>query len=132
MDLILWDLSICCNLSVKPWTYRKYILILISSSWIIVACVCYYDRGKMWLLVILLKILLIMLSWYTFSFNTCFILSFSLYKSSLFVIMEYGLLNKEETVLSLQRVWWWELCCRCWSCVSFQHINTDLSIIPFQ
>ena len=34
------------------------------------------------------------------------ILAFSLYKSYLFVIMEYALLNKEETRLSLELVWW--------------------------
>ena len=37
-----------------------------------------------------------MLSWYTVSFNTCFILAFSLVKPSLLVIMEYPVLNKEE------------------------------------
>ena len=41
-----------------------------------------------------------MLSRYPFSFNTCLILEFSLCKLSLFVIMEYALLNKQETTLS--------------------------------
>ena len=59
------------------------------------------DWGKLWLFVILLKILLIMLSWHPFSFNNCFILAFSLCKSFLFVIMEYALLNKEETTTFL-------------------------------
>ena len=85
-------------------TYGKFILILVSPTWISLACVCCSDR---WLLVTLLKIFLIMLSRYPFSFNTCFILTFSLCKSSLFMIMEYALLNKEETTLSLQLVWWW-------------------------
>ena len=43
-----------------------------------------------------------MLSWYPFSFNTYFILALSLYKSSLFVIMEYALLKNEETTHSMQ------------------------------
>ena len=93
----LCDLSIRRSFSLVSSTYGKFILILISSSWISAACVCCWNWGKLWLLVILLKILLIMLSWYPFSFNTCFILAFSLCKSSLFVIMEYALLNKEET-----------------------------------
>ena len=41
-----------------------------------------------------------------FFFNTCFILAFSLCKLSLFVILEYALLKKEGTTLSLQLVWW--------------------------
>ena len=49
------------------------------------------------------QLVLIMLSWYPFSFNTCFILAFS-FKSSLFVIMEYALLNHEEATLSLKLV----------------------------
>ena len=74
-----------------------------------------------------LKILLIMLSRYPFFFNTCFILAFSLCKPSLFVIMEYAVLNKEETTLSLQLVWWWELQCRYWSvCVGFLYANTEI------
>ena len=48
---------------------------MISSSWVSVACVCCCDSGKMWFLVILFKILLIMLSWYPFFFNTCSILT---------------------------------------------------------
>ena len=108
------------SFSVVPSTYGKFIHILISSSWISVVCVSCCDWSKLWLLVFLLKILIIMLSWYSFAFNTCFILAFSLCKSSLFVVMEYALLNKEETTLSLQLVWWWELYCRYWSvCVGF-------------
>ena len=34
--------------------------------------------------------------------STCFIVAFSLVKSFSLVIMEYNLLNKEETALSLQ------------------------------
>ena len=68
-----------------------------------------------------------MLSRYPFSFNTCLILAFSLCKSSLFVIMEYALLNKEETTLSLQLVWWWELQCRYWSVyVCILYTNTEI------
>ena len=45
--------------------------------------VCYFDWDSLlWLLVILLKILLIMLSWYSFSFNTYFILTFSLFHNN--------------------------------------------------
>ena len=40
--------------------------------------------------------LLLMLSYYPFSFNTCFILAFSLAKSSLLVIMEFAVLNKKK------------------------------------
>ena len=89
VDLILWDLSIPRSFSLVPSTYGKLILILISSY-----CISCCDWDKLWLLVILLNILLIMLSWYPFSFNTCFILTFSLCKSSLFVVTEYALLNK--------------------------------------
>ena len=40
--------------------------------------------------------------------------------------MEYALLNKEKTTLSLQLVWWWELCCRCWSIyVGILYTNTE-------
>ena len=94
VDLILWGLSIRRSFSPVLSTYGKFLLILISSSWISMACVscCYW--GKLWLLVILLKILLILLSWHPFFFNTCFIIAFSLCKSSLFVIMEYDLLDK--------------------------------------
>ena len=128
VDLILWDLSIRHSFSLVPSTYGKFILILISSSWISVACVSCCDRGKLWLLRILLKILLIMLFWYQFSFNTCFILAFSLCKSSLFVIMELAILNKEEATLFLQLVWGWELECRYWSvCVGFLYTNTEIS-----
>ena len=109
MDLILWDLSIRRSFSLVSSSYGKFILILISPSWISVACVCFCDWDKQWLLVILLNILLIMLSWWPFSFNTCCILVFSFYKSSLFVMMECAPLNKEEATLSLQLVWWWEL-----------------------
>ena len=78
-----------------------YTTIPISSSWISVACASCCDWDKLWLLVILWKISLIMLSWYPFFFITCFILAFSLCKSYLFVIIEYALLKKEETTLSL-------------------------------
>ena len=55
------------------------------------------------------------------------ILAFSLVKSSLFVIIEYALLNKEETILSLQLDWWRELYWRCWSvCVGFLYPNIDI------
>ena len=106
---ILWDLNIHCSFSLVLSMYGKFILILISPSWISVACISCCDWGKLCILVILWKILLIMLLWCPFSFNTCCILVFSLCKSYLFVIMEYALLNKEETALSLQLVWWWEL-----------------------
>ena len=72
------------------------------------------------LLVILLKILFLMLFWYLLSFNTCLVLAFSLFKSSLFVIMKYALLNNEETTLPLQFVWWWELWYWYWS------VNTEI------
>ena len=108
-DLILWDLSMRCGFSQVSSTDGRFILILVTSSWIFVAWISFCDCGKLWLLVILLKILLMMLSWYPFSFKTCFILAISLCKPYLFVIMEYALLNKEETTLSLQLVWWWEL-----------------------
>ena len=75
----------------------KFMLILVSFPWISVAFHCCCDWDKLWLLVILLKILLIMLFWYPFSFNTCFILAFSVYKSFLFLIIEYALLNDPIT-----------------------------------
>ena len=40
------------------------------------------------------------------SVATLFILAFSLVQSSSFVIMEYAVLNKDETTLSLQLVQW--------------------------
>ena len=81
---------------------------------------CCCERGELWLLAILLKTLLIMLSWYSFFYNTCFILAFSLCKSSLFVLIDYPLLYNEEATLFLQLVWWWKLYCRYWSiCVGF-------------
>ena len=89
----LWDLCILRRFSLVPWTHGKFILILIFSLWISVACVNCCDWGKLWLLDFANKI---MLSWYPYSFNTCFTLAFSLCKSSLFVIMEYALSNKEE------------------------------------
>ena len=61
-------------------TYNKFIFILISSCWISVACICCCDWDKLQLLVILWKILLLTLSWYPFSFKTCFILAFPLVK----------------------------------------------------
>ena len=61
--LILWDLSIHRSFSLVPSKRDKFIFILISSSRISATCVC----CKLWLLVILLKILLIMLSWFPFS-----------------------------------------------------------------
>ena len=97
----IWDMSICSSFLLVPSTYSRFIFITISSSWISVACIWYCDWGQLWLLVILLKILRIRLSWYPFSFNTCFILAFYLYKSSLYVIMEYALLIKEETTFPL-------------------------------
>ena len=106
--VILWDLSIRHGCSIVLWIYGKFIL-MNCSSWISAACVCFCDWDKLRLLIILLKILLKMLFWYPFSFNTCFILAFSLVKSSLLVITEYALLNKEEIILSLLLVWWWEL-----------------------
>ena len=119
MILILWDLSIRCSFSLVPSTYGKFILILISSTWIYVAYVSCRDWGKRWLLVTLLKILVIMLSWCPFSFNTCFILEFSLCKSSLFVIMAYKYVKKrtfnifsweaekreENKFLDIKRMW---------------------------
>ena len=102
VDLILWDLRIGCNFSLVRLTCSKFILILTSSSWISVACVCCFDRDKLWFLIILFKVLLKMLPWYTFSFDTHFDLVFSLVKPFLLVVMEYGLLKKEETTLSLQ------------------------------
>ena len=48
------------------------------------------------MLVILFNVLLVTLSSYSFSFNTCFMLPFSLAKSSLLVIMEYALLKKAK------------------------------------
>ena len=113
VDLILWDLSIRYSFPLVPSTYGKVMLILISYSWIYLACIC--CCYKLWLIVILFNILLIMFSWHLFCFDTCFILALSFLKSSLFVTMEYALLNKEETTLSLQQVWWWDLQCRYWS-----------------
>ena len=92
--LVLWDLSISHSFSLAPSTYGKYILILISFSWISVDHVCWCGWSKLCLLVILLKILLILLSWYPFSLNTCFTLAFSSVNLSLLVKMEYALLNK--------------------------------------
>ena len=63
VDLILWDLSIRRSFSPVPSTYGRFILILIFCFSISVACVSCYDWGKLWLLVILLRVLLIMLSW---------------------------------------------------------------------
>ena len=40
--------------------------------------------------------ILLMFSWYQYSFSTCYILAITLVKSSLFVIIEYALLNKEK------------------------------------
>ena len=57
------------SFSLVPSTYGKSILILISSCWISVACASCCDRGKLWLIVILLKILLIMLFWHPFCLN---------------------------------------------------------------
>ena len=94
--------SIRRSFSLVPSTYGKFTLILIFFFWIFVACVCCCDGGTLWLLIIHWNILLTMLSWYPFSFNTCIILEFSLFKWSLVVIMEYALLNKEETTLSLE------------------------------
>ena len=118
------------SFSLIPSIYCKFILILISSSWIPADCVWWCDFGKLWLLVILLKILLIMLSWYPFFFKSYFILAFSWYNSSLFVIMEYALLNKEERKLSLQLVWWLELQCSYWSVrVAFVYTNTEIFLL---
>ena len=121
----MWDLSI--RQSFSPTVYGKFILILIPFSWISVACVCSCNWDKLWLLVILLKILLLMLACCPFFSNTCLILAFSLVKSSLFVIMEYALLNKDGTTFFLQLVWWWERYCRYWSvCVGFLYTNTEI------
>ena len=76
------------SFSLVPTTYGKFILILVFCSLISVACVSCCDWDKVLLLVILLKILLIIISWYWFSCNTCFILAFYLANSPLFVIME--------------------------------------------
>ena len=119
--------SICHSFSLVPSTYDIFILILIYYPWISAVWVGCCDCGKLWLLAVLLMILLIMLSRYPFSFNTCFILGFSKYKSSLFVIIEYDLLNKEETRLSLQLIWRWELQCQYWSvCIGFLYTNTEI------
>ena len=111
-------------------TYGKCILILVSFSCISLARVCFCYWGKLWLLVIPLKISPIMLSWYPFCFNTCFILALSLVMSSLLVIMDYALLNKEKTTLFSQLVWWWELQYRHWSvCVGFPHTSTEIFLL---
>ena len=58
-----------------------------------------------------------------------FILRIFVVTSSLLVILEYALLNKEETALSLQLVWWWELYCRNWSvCVGLLYRDFSTSI----
>ena len=80
-------MSICHSFSLVTSTKGKFILILISSSWISVACVRWCDWDKLWLLVILLRILLIMVPWCRFSFHTCFIIVFFSFKSSLMVII---------------------------------------------
>ena len=118
MYLVLLDLSMRHSFSLVSSMYGKYILVLTSFSWMSVARVYWCDWCKLWLLVILLQVLLIMLSWYSFSFNTSFTLAFSLVNSSLLVIMDYALLSKKKTKLSLELVWWWD------------HI--DLFVIPFQ
>ena len=94
VDLILWDLGINRSFWLIPSTYSKFILILIFSSWIYVAYVCCCDWDKLWLLAILLKVLLIILSWYPLLFNTSFILASSLVKLSLFMIIEYALFKQ--------------------------------------
>ena len=71
-------LSICRSFLLLTSTYGTFLFILISSSWICVTCVICCDWGKLWLLVNLLKILLVMLSLYPFSFRTYFILPFIL------------------------------------------------------
>ena len=93
-------LSTSCSFSLVSSTYSKFTLVIISFTWMYVACVCCCDWDKLRLLVFLWKILLIMLLWYPFSFRTWFIPAFSFLKSSFFVIMEYAQLNKEETTLS--------------------------------
>ena len=79
-------------------------------------------------MIVFSNILLIIFSWYPFSFDTCFIQAFSLLKSSLLVIMENALLNKEETPLfpySLFNVW--DLQYRyCSVCVGFLYTNTEI------
>ena len=96
--ILFRDLSRRYNCSLAPSTYSDFKFILISSSWISSACVCCYGWDKLRLLVILLNILLIMLSWYPLSFNTCFILAFSFIKSSLLLKLEYAVLNKEVSL----------------------------------
>ena len=118
-------MSIRRSFSLAPSTYGKFIPV-IYTSWISVDCICCYDCDKLWLFVILLKILL-MFSWYLLSFSTCFILPFSLAKRSLLVIMKYSLLNKEGITLFLQLVWWVELLCRHRSvCVDFRYSSTKI------
>ena len=107
VDLNSWDLSTGHSFSIVNSTGSNFILILVSFSLIYVNYICCCDWDKLCLLVVLLKILLIMLSWYPFSFDTCFILAFS---------RERALLNKRETTISLQIVWW-----GCCSVVTGQH-----------
>ena len=65
------DLSICLSFSLLPSTYGKFLLILIFSSWISMACIWCCNWDKFWLLIILLRILVILLcSWYPYYFNT--------------------------------------------------------------
>ena len=70
----MWDLSIHRSFLLIPSTCCKFILTLKLCSWVSAACVCYCGFGKLWLLVILWKILLVMLNWYPFPLSTCFIL----------------------------------------------------------
>ena len=95
---------LCCKIWVW-YIYTRSDLFLMD----IVARVCCCNWVKLRLLAILLKILLITLSWYPFSFNICFILAFSLVKPYLLMIKEYALLKREETTLSLQLLRWWEM-----------------------
>ena len=121
------DISIRRSFSLVPSTYAKFILILLFYSGTYVACVCFWDWDKLWLLVILLNILLIFLSWYPFTFSTFFLLAFSLIKSSFMTIIEYALLNKEDKTLSIQLFWWWELeCSYCSVSVGFLYTSTEI------
>ena len=99
MYLLLWVLP-------KSPNFPQVSLTKVSSYWCWTHLfkhlwlVCCHD----WQTVIvgnsLNKFSLITLSWYSFSFNTCFFREFSLIKRSLLVIMEYALLNKEEITLT--------------------------------